>query len=45
MCHSYIESATALSDNIDDEELARISGFSLAAEWDFHHIARSSNVV
>ena len=43
MCHPYLESATALSD-IDDEEVARFSGFCLAAEMDFHCLARPTNV-
>ena len=34
----YIESATALSDYVDDEENTRISGFCRAAEMDFHHL-------
>ena len=36
MCQPYIESTTILSDYyyyIDDEEIARISGFCRAAEW------------
>ena len=40
---TYIESVTALSDYyycyIDDEEIAKISRFSLAAELDFHSFA------
>ena len=40
MLQPYIESATALSDYIDDEEIARISVFCWAAEMDFHHLAR-----
>ena len=35
MCQLYVESAVALSDDIDDEEIARISGFHQSAEMDF----------
>ena len=44
MCYPYIESATTLSDYIDDEEIARISGFCRAAEMDFQHLAGPINV-
>ena len=33
MLQPYIESATALSDYIDDEETARILVYCRAAEW------------
>ena len=35
---------TSLSDYINDEEIARISGFCQVAEMDFHHLARPRNV-
>ena len=38
------KSATALSDYIDDEEIARISGFCLAAEIDSQSLAGPRNV-
>ena len=41
MCHPYTECATALS---DDEEIARISRFSRAAEMDFQRLAGPINV-
>ena len=44
MCPPYIESATALSDDIDDEEIARISGFCWAAEKNFQRLAGPRNV-
>ena len=44
MCHPYIEGATASSDVIDDEEIARISGFYRAAEMDFQRLAGLRNV-
>ena len=40
MCQPYIESATALSDDINDEEIARISSFCRVAEMDFQRLAR-----
>ena len=40
MLQPYIESATTLSDYIDDEEIARISEFCRSAETDFHRLAR-----
>ena len=43
MLQLYIESA-ALSDYVDEEEIARISGFCQAAEIDFHRLARPRNV-
>ena len=44
MLQPYIESATALSDDIDDEEITRISVFCRAAEIDFQHIDGPRNV-
>ena len=44
MLQPYIESATALSGDIDDEEIARISGFCRAAEMDFQLLAGPINV-
>ena len=43
MCQTYIESATALIDNIDDEEIARICGFCRAAERHFQSLAGPTN--
>ena len=39
MLQTYIESATTLSDDIDDEEIARISSFCWAAEIDIQRLA------
>ena len=44
MCQPYKESTTALSDDIDDEEIARISGFCWAAEMDFQRLDEPRNV-
>ena len=44
VCHPYIESATALSDYYNDEEIARISGFCWASEMDFQCLAGPTNV-
>ena len=41
MCHPYIESATAPS---DDEEIARISCFCGFVELDFQRLAGPRNV-
>ena len=43
-CQPYIESATALSDDIDDEEIARISSFCWVAERHFQRLAGPINV-
>ena len=40
---TYIESVTALSD-IEDEEIAKTSGFCQSAEMDLHHLARPRSV-
>ena len=44
MCQPYIGSAIALTNDINDEEIARISGFCRAAEMDFQHLDGPRNV-
>ena len=44
MCQPYIGSATALSDDINVEEIAIISGFCRAVEMDFQRLDGPRNV-